>query len=74
MTPLMDINLTPSLIRTLEFSIAPSVLLLLPVHTHQNTLMILEAHEEYLVPLKGLTAIAYYFPYNYQHLCTWPTF
>lgn len=69
MTPLRDINLTPSLIRTLKFSITLSVLL-----PTAHALMILEAHEEYLMPLKSLTAIAYYFPYNYQHLHTWPTF
>lgn len=66
-----DINLNPSFIRTLEFTIA--LTLLIPIAPLQ-ILLSLEAHEEYPVPLKGLTAVVYYFPHNYLHLCAWPTF
>lgn len=66
MTLLIDINLNPSFIRTLEFSITSTVLI--PIVLLQ-ILLILEAHEEYIVPLKDLTAAAYYFPHNYLHFC-----
>lgn len=68
---LIDINLNPPFIRTLEFSITSTVLI--PIVLLQ-ILLILEAHEEYIVPLKGLTAAEYYFPHNYLHFCVWPTF
>lgn len=64
MIPLTNINLCPSLI-------APSVLLLT---ARLPALTLLETHEEYPAPVKGLTVRAYYLPYNYQHLCAWPTF
>lgn len=66
MTLLIDINFNSSFIRTLESSITCTVLI--PIVLLQ-ILLILEAHEEHIVPLKGLTAAAYYFPHNYLHFC-----